>query len=241
MGRWSRGRMVTVARRAYAGRTMRIPLAAALVVLGAVAAPSLRAQIIELSFDTETRFHDDAVDTNQYFRLPEDSTAHFDLRFNPERPRDGGDFIHIRMNGGDGSLVFDETRALDWVIRDDHWFSLTFTNQRSTGPVEHWFYEALVLEMRLTDGWMHEDGYFVPPEVDIDTFSQLYVSGYSPMIQYVPPGYAGYFGFGPPTSNVTFAVVPIPEPSTYAGGVLLLLAAAAGWRSRRRMERASIG
>lgn len=206
-----------------------------LTALGFALIAPVRAQLIELSFDTPTTFQDDAVETNQYFRLPPDSVAHFDLRFNPARPRDGGDSVHLRVTGGDGSLVFAERRGLDGIGTADHWYSFRFTASRSTGPVDHRFYEDLRLELSLTDGWMHEDGHWVPPEIDIDVYSQLYVSGYSPMIGYVPPGYAGFYRFGPDTSNVTYQIVPVPEPSTYGIAALALLGCAVlGRRLRGR-------
>lgn len=201
-------------------------------VVSAIAVTSLHAQLMEVSFDSDARFRDDAVETNQYFRLPEGSSAHFNFRFNAERPFAEDDYVRIRMTGPDGGVIFDEHRALDRAAGPGEIpvYSFAFTNQKIDGPVDRRFYEDLRFEMSMDEGWVDENGVFVPPDIQIDhLFSELYVSGWSPMIQYVPPGYSGRFLFAPEARNVVVEFVPVPEPSTYGLAALGMLGAALGW------------
>jgi hypothetical protein len=215
-------------------KTSRLYLSCWLVC--AVAAASLHAQLMDVSFDVGARFRDDAVETNQYFRLPEGSSAHFNFRFNPEQPFAEDDYVRIRMTDPDGGVIFNEHRALDRAAGPGEIpvYSFAFTNQKIDGPLDRRFYENLVFEMSMEEGWVDESGAYVPPAIQIDhLFSELYVSGWSPMIQYVPPGYSGRFLFAPEARNVAVQFVPVPEPSTYGLAALVMLGAVSGWRRWR--------
>jgi hypothetical protein len=202
------------------------------LVVSAIAT-SLRAQLMDLSFDVGIRFRNDYVDTERYFRLEEGSAAHFDFRFDPDRPHAGNDFVRIRVTEPDGGIVFNEHRALDRVGRDDQRYFLGFTRIKSDEPIDRRFYENFVFEMSMSEGWVDEFGTFMPPDVQIDPYSELYVYGWTPMIQYVPQGYGGSFRFDEVPSNVTLRFVPVPEPSTYGLVALAMLGVAAGWRRWR--------
>ena len=205
-------------------------------VVCAVGVASLDAQLMDVSFDVGAHFRDDAVETNQHFRLPEGSSAHFNFRFNPDRPLAEDDYVRIRMTDPDGGIIFNEHRALDRVIGPGEIprYFFAFTNQKNDGPVDRRFYEDFQFEMSMGEDWVDENGVIVPPDIQIDhLFSELYVAGWSPMIQYVPPGYSGRFRFERDPSNVVLEFVPVPEPSTYGLAVLGMLGAVIGWRRWR--------
>ena len=203
-----------------------------MVVLAAVATTALRAQLMDLSFDIGTRFRNDFVNTELYFRLSEGSSAHFDFRFDPKRPSAGDAYVRIRVTDPEAGLMFDERRALDQVGGPPR-YVFAFTEQRLDGPADRRFYENLYLDLAIVPGGLDENGVFVPPEVQNDFLSELYVYGWSPMIQYVPPGHGGTFRFNDVATNVTFEFVPVPEPSTYGLAALAMLTVVAGWRRWR--------
>ena len=128
--------------------------------------------------------------------------------------------------------MFDEHRLLDRVgfSTDDQRYFLTFTQQKRDGPIDRRFYESLRFEMSIGEGWVDEDGFYIPPDVQIDGYSELYVSGWSPMIDYVPPGHNGAFKFDEEASNVTLRFAPVPEPAAYGLAALFLLGAVVAYR-----------
>lgn len=207
------------------------PLFLALVLAGGGFASSLPAQLIDLSFDVGTRFRQDYVNTDHYFLFRE-GVAHFDLRFDGRQPVAGNDYVKIRVTDTDGGLVFSEHRALDRVDHSEYGHVFTFTQQRNTGPVDRRFYENLWLEMTIGEPWVDEFGELMPPDIQINSYSELYVYGWTPMIQYVPPGHGGEFNFDESPTNVVYRLVPVPEPSTYGLAALAMLGALAVWRRR---------
>jgi hypothetical protein len=204
------------------------------LVLLLVFAPLACAQLQMLSFDAGTSFRQDNVNTDFYFSLPEGS-AHFDFKFDAAKPLSHDDYVRIRVTKPDGTPVFDEHRTLDrvGVSTEDQRYFLAFTKQKNDGPIDRRYYENFRFEMFITPGWVDEDGVFVPPDVQIDSYSELYVAGWSPMIDYVPPGYSGAFGFDRQASNVTQEFVPVPEPSIYGLAALSLLSAVVAYRRWR--------
>ena len=212
----------------------------ALLGLSVGAVASVRAQLMDLSFDADVRFRNDFVNTEFYFWLPEDSTAHFDFRFNPQPLSAGDDFVRIRVTDPVGEVIFNEQRALDHVAvsgEEYKWYTFNFTEQKSDGPNDRRFYESLSLDLLVGPSWVNENGVVIPPDVEIDFLSELYVYGWSPMIQYVPPGHGGTFRFSENATNVSLEFVPVPEPSTYGLTALALLVGVVGCKRWRRGAR----
>jgi hypothetical protein len=210
-----------------------------LVFVGALLAPA-RAQLIHLSIETEGSliFHS-PVAGNEYDHATGLITK-LDVYYDSQVPlgawRDPSrNFWKMRVDVPEAGSSFVFARSFDQIYVGEDKMGISFEYFRSM-PYEEFSF-SLIFATPFTAS---DAGFPLPPLPALGS-TEWVASSYKVMgtrSWFPDPGVAEAYGLGG-ISSVTATFIPVPEPSTYAVGALLMVAVVIG--VRRRSLRRSAG
>jgi hypothetical protein len=143
---------------------LKVLLAAPFLLLGA--ALSARAQLVEVSIQTDATFQDDFVNTD--FDIPDGAPATINFAYNPQDSK--GLFWQLIVSNFQGKVVVNQTRPLDISLNGNDLF-LSYTGGRGTPfPYTGSYYENLNLPLVVSGFTLTGGGQLPSTPFTIDGF-----------------------------------------------------------------------